>query len=375
MEELSPEDTRLLRQMQVQNQRLRQQLGLSDDAIVPEAEEAKRLHIGRLEQAIQRNFDLRAKLQNVDKEFALANVNMSNLSKEERLSLTTGQLAPPSSSTMSFAVEDQAEMKRQTDRVMIEINEVTRANIELIKVQDDKIKALEKEISVARRQHHQLTSQTNASAAISDTHGLQQQLHACESKIKGLMKNCQEIEEAMKQERQKQLGKETRNVQLLRTEREALLEEIEQLRQSMDKPPGEDMERSIVPGTAVLSAEADVLQAQLTEFNTRGQQEQVSLEQQVEELRRQKKEYKEQYDQCKAEKEKIQAEVEELRRTRDGAKDNERESTELRTLKEQLAGESGRCRITIRTLDAKISELTRESDDIRSRVMKLNRDS
>merc|ERR1719217_556099 len=96
----------------------------------------------------------------------------------------------------------------------------------------------------------------------------------------------------MKQERQKQLGKETRNVQLLRTEREALLEEIEQLRQSMDKPPGEDMERSIVPGTAVLSAEADVLQAQLTEFNTRGQQEQVSLEQQVEELRRQKKEYK-----------------------------------------------------------------------------------
>merc|ERR1719420_1630041 len=81
----------------------------------------------------------------------------------------------------------------------------------------------------------------------------------------------------------------------------------------MDKPPEEEMERT-VPGTAVLSAEADVLQAQLTEFNTRGQQEQVSLEQQVEELRRQKKEYKEQYDQCKAEKEKIQAEVEELRR-------------------------------------------------------------
>lgn len=379
MEELSHDDMLFLRQMQVQNQRLRQQLGLHEETTVAEAEEALTRHMGQLEGSFRRNVDLRAKLRDADKDLAVVNVSIANLSKEERIALTSGSVTPPMSSTNLPAssanlMQDQAEIKRLTDKVMTDIHEVTRANIDLIREQDEKLKTIEKELSMTRRQHQQLLAQANSRPAVAsaDMHSLQEQLRGHESQLQALLKNSHDIEEAIKQERQKKSDSEHRTIQKLQTERDVLYEEIENLRRSLEKRPDDEADLSkMIPATSVLSVEACQLQDQLTEANDRGQQEQGALELQVEELRRSTKEYQEKLKIVLAEREKAQAELQILKETRDGAKAVDREISELRAHKESLSGSAGRCRQMIEVYDKKIAELKMEGDDIQRRVQEV----
>jgi len=356
---------RALRQMQVQNQSLRQKLGLSEDSVVPEAEEAEKLHIGRLEVAIQSNFDLQLKLLSADKELAQLNVTIANLPREERLTLTSGSVSPPPS---SITAEDSAEVKRQTDKVMTEIQEVTRVNIDLIRDQDEILKLKEKDLSNARRQQQQMVAQANSRTTFSDKHSMQEQLQSCQTQLQDLQNNVQEIEDTLKQRLQKK-DSEYRTNQALETERDVLTEEIESIKQSLQRVPREEEPEMLMPpATAVLSLEADQMETQLTDVVTRGQQEQGALELQVEELRRLTKEYKEQLQTVLADKELAQLELQELKETRDGAKALDRECQQLREYREALAGDTGRCRSMIKVYDEKISELQNETADIRRRV-------
>lgn len=372
--ELSPEDMRLLRQVQVQNQRLRQQLGFRDEEVVPEAEEAQRAHIGRLEQAIHQSFNLRAKLQNADKELATLGASISNLSKEEQLALTSGSMTPgagPPSSGNVAAAEDffSAEVKRQSEKVMGEIQEVTRANLEMIKEQDEKIKTLEKDVSVARRQHQQLSGQVNDRNSSLAMPATNDQLASLETELRDVLQTCQDIEAALGQEQQKKSEATSRIIQKLQTERDVLVEEIGSLRESLQKgkDPLADSEY-VRPATSILVDEAGQLKAQLSREDDNSMQEQGALELQAEDLKSATKDYEKQLQRSLAEKETMEAELQELRETRDGAKAIEKECLELRERKETLTKAMGRCREMIKVYDQKITEQRNETDDMRRRV-------
>jgi len=360
----------LLRQVQVQNQRLRQQLGLRDDETMPEVDEARRRHLGRLEQAIHQSFDLRGKLQNADKELATLGANISNMTKEERLALTSGSLtpsvAPPASGN---AVEDyfSAEVKRQSDKVLAEIQEVTRTNLEMIKEQDEQIKTLEKDVSVARRQHQQLSGQVN-SRATSSANGANEQLQSIETELRDVLQTCLDIEVALDQEQQKKSESLSRIIQKLQTERDVFLEEIDKLRQSLEKKDQLEDSEYVRPATAVLVDEAGQLKVQLSRADDIGVQEQGALELQIEDLRTSTKEYQKQLQTAKADILAMEEELQELRENRDGAKAVEKECHELRERKETLTNAAGRCRQMIKVYDEKIGEQRNETEDMRRRV-------
>jgi len=362
--ELTADDVQLLHQMQVHNVRLRQQLGLRDDELVPEAEEVKQVNIAGLEQAMRDNYALRESLQVVDKDLAMINVSISDLPREERLALTAGANTP--APPVGNHVVDQAEVKRQSDKVMGEIQEVTRNNLEMIKDQDEKIKALEKELSTSRRQHQQMVAQSNSQSMFSDKHSLSEQLLSYDAEHQTLQQESAGLGVAISLERQKKNGSD-RTIQKLQTEHSVLLEEIEKLRQSVQRRPDTDSEL-MVPATAVLSLEAAGLQAQLDDAQDRGTHEQESLEQHIEDLRRMMKEYTDQLQMVLPEKELVQAELQELRSTREGGKAVEKECLELRASREAAARAAGRCHSTIRVYDEQIDELRNEINDIRRRV-------
>merc|ERR1719272_1520621 len=196
---MSAEEMRFLRQLQLQNARLRQELMLGDDEVVQEAEVEKKKYIDRFDQAVVKSFDLRAKLQNADKELATINGNISNLSVEDRLALTTsGSLTPPPSSTL-ISAEDQADVKKQLDKVMEEIQDITRSNLEIIKVQEEDIKRKEKELSTVRRQHQQMTGQSNSRTTDPGNQGMREELQSYEAKLPELLTNIADLETLLDQ--------------------------------------------------------------------------------------------------------------------------------------------------------------------------------
>merc|ERR1712100_134652 len=140
----------------------------------------------------------------------------------------------------------------------------------------------------------------------------------------------------------------------LQTERDVLLEEMEKLRKSLERP--EDEGELVRPATGVLSLEADQLRAQLAEMKGRGEQEQGILERESEELRRQIKDYQEKLQRVLAEKEVCQRELQDLKQSRDGAKALERELHEQQEHQNSLTGAIGRSRSMIEAYDKKIEE-------------------
>merc|ERR1712100_300576 len=166
-----------------------------------------------------------------------------------------------------------------------------------------------------------------------------------------------------------------RTIQKLQTERDVFLEEIEKLKQSLQRDAEEDLiEDSVqIPATAVLSLEANQLQAQLTDATDKGAQEQGAFELQADDYRRQVREHQEQLQKVKVEIDEMQQELQELRDTRDGAKAAERECAELRLSKDKLMGDIGRCKSMVRVYDEKITELKNETSDIRRRVQDVSR--
>lgn len=373
VEEPRPEDVLFLRQAQVHNQRLRQQLGLRDDETLAEAEEALDMHAKRLEQAVHQSFNLRAKLQNADKELAMLGASISSLSKEERLALTSGSLytggaaSPPPSGNV---VEDyfSAEVKRQSDKVLAEIQDVTRSNLDMIKEQDEQIKTLEKDVSLHRRQYQKLTGEVNSRTSPSNKHNAKDQLQSIETEIRDVLSTCQDIEAALNQEQIKKSESVSRTIQKLQTERDVFLEEIDKLRQTLENKDQLQDSEYVRPATAVLVDEAGQLKEQLSQADDRGVLEQGALELQAEDLKTTTKEHQKQLQAALAEKEAMEAELQELRENRDGAKAIERECHELRERKEALANEAGRFRQRIRAYDEKIGEQRNETEDMRRRV-------
>lgn len=370
MEELSTEDMRILRQIQVQNLRLRQQLQLSEDVAIPEVNEKMRWHMGRLKEAIYRNFDLRENLQSADKELAMISVNMS---KEDRLALSQGGSVGPA--TNGSTGEDETEIRRHTEKLMAEIQEVTHANIQLIKEYDEEIKKLEKELSAARRQAQTQAQMRNRAPPIPDEHGTRQ-LQNYNTELQAVQSACQQLQDAIDQDNERKRESGNRTIQKLQTERDVFLEEIEKLKQSLQRDTEEDVlvEDSVqIPATAVLSLEANHLQVQLADATDKGVQEQGALELQADDYRRQVRQHQEQHQKVKAEIDTLQSELQELRETRDGAKAAERECAELRENKDKFMGEIGRCKSMVRVYDEKITELKNETSDIRRRVHDVSR--
>lgn len=275
--------------------------------------------------------------------------------------------APPSGNV----VEDyfSAEVKRQSDKVLSDIQEVTRANLEMIKEQDEKIKALERDVSGARRQHQQLTGQAKSRTTSIDKQNTNEQLQSIETELRDVLQTCQDIEAALNQEEQKKSESLSRRIQKLQTERDVFKEEIDNLRQTLESnlDPLQNSEY-VRPATAVLSDEASQLQAQLSEADNRGVQEQGALELQAEDLKTTTKEYQKQLQIALKEKEETEAELQQLRETRDGAKAMEKEMLELRERKEILTNDARRCRQMIDVYDEKVKNQRDETDDMRRRV-------
>jgi hypothetical protein len=375
MTELSADDMLLLRQIQVQNQRLRQEVGLRDDLGLPEVDGKMQMHIARLQEEVYKNFALREKLQKADKDCALLSVS---LSKEERLALT--HMAPTPERPSAFQggaplAEDDADVRRRTEAMMADIQEVTHHNIQLIKEYDEQIKSMEKALSTARRQHQQLQAQALAQTRtqpVVDEQKISEQIQFYAQELQALKENSQQLEEALNKERGRSKETELRTIQKLQAERDVLVEEIDKLRQSLQRG-AEEEPAAMPPATGVLSAEADQLRTELKNFRDRGLEEQGELELQAEDLRQKTREYQEQLKKVEEEKLKVQTELQELRMNRDGARAIERDSMELQRTKDDLANASGRCRSMIRVYDEKITELKKETDDIRRRVQDVSR--
>merc|ERR1711970_1588254 len=137
MEELGANDMLVLRQIQVQNQRLRQQVGLRDESDVPEVEQKVQAHIAQLQEEVYKNFALREKLQKADKDLALLS---ASLSKGDRLALTHVGQTPPASAAL--LAEEDGDIRRRTEAMMADIQEVTHHNIQLTKEYDEQIKQM-----------------------------------------------------------------------------------------------------------------------------------------------------------------------------------------------------------------------------------------
>merc|ERR1719424_507204 len=86
---------------------------------------------------------------------------------------------------------------------MEDMHDITRSNLETIKVQEEDIKRKEKELSTVRRQHQQMTGQSNSRTTDPGNQGMREELQSYETKLPELLTNIAGLEKLVDQGTQK----------------------------------------------------------------------------------------------------------------------------------------------------------------------------
>jgi len=150
--DLGAEEMKFMYALEMWNKNLRGELGILDADPIPHVDEQVQEHVESLRQEMCQRYALKTELQIVYKELDMTN---ASLTEEQRLLVTGASSALGSAAVAVPAVgslsgEDPAERQELAESAMVEIQNVTDRNIELINDYDARIKVLEEELASVR---------------------------------------------------------------------------------------------------------------------------------------------------------------------------------------------------------------------------------
>lgn len=337
---LSPEDMRLLFQLQVLNSELRSALNLEEEEL-PQVESQTDEFVEQLRQVALEGHGLDSDLQSLEQEL----VKMTSKLTKAQLSKVDGQEGVKQHAERHEA----AALRRPSADLVRQVQQVTRQSIELSSCYEDQIRGLEAELQAAIA--NQEPPQGTAPA------WMLQQLQVLEADYDSL-----ELVYAQAQEQRKQL--ENRVLHRLHMEQQSQSKDIGNLRDVI----AQSKRNEPAPGLQPLKEEATRLRSEAEQLRLLRADEKARGEQQIAALRQEVHGLQEQCQRALARRSILESTLEDLKCSHSNFANTSREVIELQRDKAVMDKERVRMERRITILDEKIGSLQKEAEDIRLRA-------
>lgn len=337
---LSPEDMRLLFQLQVRNSELRSALNLEEEEL-PQVDSQTDEFVEQLRQVAAEGHGLESELQSLEQEL----VKMTPKLTEAQLSKVDRQEAVK----QHAEGHEAAALRRSSADLVQQVQQVTRQTIELSSCYEDQIRGLEAELQATVANQQPLQGAAPA--------WMLQQLQVLEADYDSL-----ELVYAQAQEQRKQL--ENRVLHRLHMEQQCQSKDIGNLRDVI----AQNKRNETAPGLQPLKEEAARLRSEAEQLRLLCADDQARAEQQIAALRQEVCGLQEQYQQALARRSILESTLEDLKCSHSNFASTSREVIELQRDKAVLDKERVRMERRIKILDEKIGSLQTEAEDIRLRA-------
>lgn len=341
------DDRKQVLQLQARSQALRAQLGLKE-LDLPNVEDHVCAYLESLRQAVRENHELRLYLQGADQDLTIAAENILHGDAHRRSRFGDPVFEGYVAHALALVSQTQAE---------------TQNNLAMIWQYDEQIRSLESELASVRAKQI-IVAQPNNNKSTGEE-DLQRQEQTIE--LQALEAECAALHTSIAQELSLTSEEEERIIQELQLEHEVQQQEIEHLKEMILSQSSDD-DVCVMPGTAVLTQEAEQLQIRRAQEKERDLQEEREHEFLTDDLRRETHALREELQGIASLKAAMELELDNLLQAQKGAHIEGRQREQLRRERDVIMKEIGRSRCRVQFLDQKIELLQGEVEDIRRRA-------